>query len=1120
MSEAKLTDEQEQAACRRSGSLLLSAGAGSGKTSVLVERFVRAVRDDGVAPARILAITFTERAAGELRERVRARLLALGEREAAREAEEAFIGTFHGFCARLLRSHPLAARVDPGFRVLEEGLASRLQRLAFGDALRSFLDREAADAVDLVAAYGADPLQGMVLGAYAQLRSQGQTVPSLDPQLRQRQTASHPDVADGEEQAVWACRLIDELLSRFGRAYAERKRARAALDFDDLELGARDLLREHESLRAAWSERFEMLMVDEFQDTNPRQLELLELLDRDNLFTVGDHLQSIYSFRHAEVKLFRARRDRLAEHGAALSLATNFRSRPDILAAVERIFAERLGDAYMPLSAARPAADAGEPAVELLLTDYRGWKDAEGAIDEELARLPDATPWRLAEARALAARIAELVSDGQAQAGDVVVLLRALGDLPVYEAALRAAGLSTSAAVGGFWGHQQIGDLLSYLRALCNPLDEIALYGTLASSLVGMSSDGLALVSQAARERRTSAWQSIERADELLDELLDGLSESDALRLDRFRAWFAGEREALPLQPIAELLRRAIAWSGYDKRVLSLRSGERRLANMRKLLAIARSFEAGEGRDLRGFLDHVAHLGDVLAAREADAHAPDGELGAVRLMSIHSAKGLEFPVVCVADLGRAPRLSVGDLLVERDRRVGLRLARLGEPELVAALDFEQLRAESQAAQQEEEDRILYVAMTRARERLVLSGAADLARWPASKHGAPPIAWVAPALIPELESLLEAPERDLTIAAQPGLSVRCMVNRPGELAQPPAGPRATSEIAAARASSPALAASTMPALSTTLTVSLAPAVSPAPRLAGGLIDASQQPPLSDPDAIVSYSSLAELERCGYRYYLERVLRMGERTIAANAKEAGVAARTRGAIVHMLLERIDFARMRVPTPADVATVASQLRARVSRSECEAVAALLARALHTPLASRIAQGHGARREHPFTFSLGSDQPLVTGVLDLLVHEHDRSALIVDYKSDRVNVEDDLEALVQNAYGLQRLLYALAAIDAGAGRVHVAHWFLERPEEPVLASFEAEQGPLLRAQLLERMRILREQGFSVAEVPHRGICASCPGRGTLCSWGETHTSRELSTPLESPERVATLTF
>jgi ATP-dependent helicase/nuclease subunit A len=1103
--EAALTGEQEQAAARRSGSLLLSAGAGSGKTSVLVERFVRAVREDGIAPARILAITFTERAAGELRARMRAQLLALGEREAARAAEEAFISTFHGFCARLLRSHPLPARIDPGYRVLEEGLASRLRTLAFGDALRSFLDGEPPEAVDLVAAYGADALQKMVLGAYAQLRSQGQTEPRLGAaatearpddaaieRLESAATEPLPAAADTSDRAVATRRLIDDLLGRFGAAYSERKRARGRLDFDDLELAARDLLRDHEDVRVAWAERFEMLMVDEFQDSNPRQLELLELLDRDNLFTVGDELQSIYGFRHAEVGLFRKRRERLGEQGAALALTRNFRSRPEILAAVERVFKERLGEDYTPLTAAREPTAEDRPTVELLLTDCCGWKEAESSVEGELGQLPDATPWRLAEARALAARIAQLVHDEEAQAGDVVVLLRALGDLPVYEAALRVAGLSTVAAVGGFWGHQQVGDQIAYLRALCNPLDELALYGTLASPLVGISSDGLALISRAARERRTGVWQSIELADGDLDAALGA---SDGRRLRRFRTWFAHEREATALQPLAELLRRAISWSGYDARVLSLPWGERRLANMRKLLAIARGFEAQEGRDLRGFLDHVAHLGDVLGAREADAPAQEQELDAVRLMSIHSAKGLEFPVVCVADLGRAPKLSVPDLLVERDGRVGLRLARLGEPELVAALHFEQLRAESQAAQQEEEDRILYVAMTRARDRLLLSGAVDLVRRPAPKQGSAPIAWVAPALIPDVESLLEAGGRDVTVEVQAGLSVRCLLNRPGsELA----APAPAFEVRADRP----------------LRLPLAP--SPA----AGSVSAGEQPPLSDPDATISYSSLAELERCGYRYYQERVLRMGERAPAAQSTDGGVEARTRGVIVHMLLERIDFAQMRPPTAAEVSGVASQIRARVSRGEREAIAALLAGALDTPLARRIAQGRGARREHPFTFSLGAEQPLVTGVLDLLVHEPDGSALIVDYKSDRVAAHEDLEVLVQGDYGLQRLLYALAAIEAGAERVHVAHWFLERPQEPVSVTFEAEDGPALRTQLLERIGGLREKGFSVADIPHRGICATCPGRGTLCSWGESHTSRELSTPLESPDRVATLTF
>src|ERR1700733_5682113 len=225
-----LTDEQDHAVARRSEPILLSAAAGSGKTSVLVERFVAAVREDGIAPGKILAITFTERAAGELRARVRARLLALGDREAARDTEAAFVGTFHGFCARLLRTHPLAAGLDPDFAIIDEGLAGRLRELAFRAALRKFLAGERPAEVDMLAAYGVDRVRTMVEQIYGELRSQGQRQPTLP-------------VPRAQEDAVATCALLDELLTGYGAAYEELKRGRGAVDFDDLELLARQLLR-------------------------------------------------------------------------------------------------------------------------------------------------------------------------------------------------------------------------------------------------------------------------------------------------------------------------------------------------------------------------------------------------------------------------------------------------------------------------------------------------------------------------------------------------------------------------------------------------------------------------------------------------------------------------------------------------------------------------------------------------------------------------------------------------------------------------------------------------------------------------------------------------------------
>jgi len=1062
-----LTDEQEQAIARREGSLLLAAGAGSGKTSVLVERFVRAVLEDGLAPGRILAITFTERAAGELKERIRARFMALGARDAARDTEAAFIGTFHGFCARLLRTHPLAATLDPDFTVLDEPHSGRLRVQAFSAALGSFLTREGSPGVDLVAAYSADRLRGMVLGVYAQLRSQGLAAPVL-PSLGE----SWPDDADAE--GARACALLDSLLRDFAERYAALKRARARLDFDDLELLARELLERHEDVRRHWSERLELLMVDEFQDTNPRQLAVLGALERENLFTVGDELQSIYGFRHADVGLFRARRAELAERGSSLALTWNFRSRPPLLAAINAVFATRFGGAYAPLRAGREVGETDEPPIELLLSDRRAWNGdspASGAV----AELPPAPRWRQAEARLLAARIAELIHAGRAQPGEVAVLLRSVGDLPLYQRALEAQGLTTLAAVGSFWGHQQVGDLLAWLRVLANPLDEVALYSTLASPLVGLSSDALALVARAAQSDGRGVWETIQR---LATPLRERLAPADRERLEAFVGRISAERPGAAGRTLGELLRRALMADDYESHVLSLPWGERRLANIHKLVRLAVSYESQEGRSLRGFLDHVAHQQEEMEGAEPEA--PAGELApdAVRLLSIHAAKGLEFPVVCLADLGRVPPTTAPPLLLDGPR-VGLRLQRLDGSASVPTLHYADLLDARRQAEAEEEDRILYVAATRARELLVLSGAVDFERWPGLRSGprlAPaPIAWLAPALVevPAPLAALATPVQILPVRGVEGVSVRCVFHTPASAAL------------SGEARGPAVHS---------------PAPSSRQRLA-------QAPPASRPlpspkkwfaPIQLSYTALSELERCGYRYYLERILGLPERS--AEGSGGGLPARARGVLVHRLLQSLDFASP--PSVRDVGLAARELGLAVSPRERAELAELLRAACATPLARRL-QGADVRREHPFAFSLGPAHPLVTGVLDVLLAEPSGS-LVVDYKSDRLPSGEDLEAHVRRTYGAQRLLYALAALHGGAPRVEVVHWFLARPREWVTATFRAAEAPALEAELLARAARVRRAGFAVSPAPHRELCLTCPGRATLCSWGDAETLRE----------------
>jgi ATP-dependent helicase/nuclease subunit A len=1121
------TAEQQQAVARRSEPLLVSAAAGSGKTSVLVERFVRAVCDDDVAPGRILAITFTERAAGELRERVRTRLLELGERQAARDTEAAFVGTFHGFCARLLRAHPLAGELDPDFAVLDEGLAGRLRERAFQEAVREQLSGDrterAGAPLDVLAAYGIDRVRTMVEQAYLELRSTGQRLPRLPAQNLA------PDADADDADAVVVCGVLDQLLGLFGLAYERRKRARAAVDFDDLELLAQQLLERHEQVRSSWSERFELLMVDEFQDTNPRQLAILHALDRGNLFTVGDEFQSIYGFRHADVGLFRARRAELAERGGSLSLTRNFRSRTALLDVVNAVFTERFAD-FPALVAGREAAceedergaePAAEPAVELLLSDAGGWEAREELAAAVAGGLPPAPLWRQAEARMLAQRISELVRSRRARAGEVVVLFRASGDLEVFERALQLCGLRTLAAVGTFWGHQQIGDLLAYLRALANPLDEEALYGVLASPLGGCSRDCLALLAQAAQASRRPAWETAQSAVAGESELAQRLASRDADALAAACGLIARERAAASRRGVAGLIERVLDVTRYREHVLALDWGERRLANVHKLLRLARRFEASEGRDLRAFLDHVEYL-ERAARVEPDAPVEGVEPDAVRLMTVHAAKGLEFPVVCLADLGRQPNARTPDLLLDGER-LGVRLMRLDGERSTPALAYDELCAERREREAEEEDRILYVAMTRARELLLLSGSVDFDRWPRQGPSATPISWLAPALSAALPELLAARETsigDLAVGDR-GALVRYRLSSPGApllgslggsaggrgsgtvetgTADPGTTERGSTETTSGdaalerRTDAAALASGETAVAGPHAPDSIARTASP-PALV----------PEQERIATLSYSSLTELERCGYRYYLERVLGLGEDRAAARAQAGadGLEARARGTLVHRLLELLDFARPQPPTPQQVDDRARELGLRIGTGERDELATLIATACRASLAARVGAATGLRREHPFAFALAPHEPLVTGVIDLLAVEADGSCLVLDYKSDRVVGDVDLEALVEREYAIQRLLYALVILRDGAPAVEIVHWFLER-EEWVSARYTAGERLVLEQQLAERIARARAEPFAVSPLPHRGLCLTCPGRAGLCSWGEAETLRE----------------
>jgi ATP-dependent exoDNAse (exonuclease V) beta subunit len=271
-----------------------------------------------------------------------------------------------------------------------------------------------------------------------------------------------------------------------------------------------------------------------------------------------------------------------------------------------------------------------------------------------------------------------------------------------------------------------------------------------------------------------------------------------------------------------------------------------------------------------------------------------------------------------------------------------------------------------------------------------------------------------------------------------------------------------------------------------------------------------PPPGGRLSTLSYSSLSELERCGYRYYLERELGMGERRSGARREPAsagGLEARARGTLVHGLLETLDFRALSAPTPEAVAARARELGMRTSREEREQISRLFATALAAAPAARLAAAPRLRREYPFAFALDSSAVggvLLTGVIDLLADEGEGGRLVVDYKSDRVEAEEDLAALVERDYGVQRLVYALAVLRDGAASVEVVHWFLERPHELLAARYTAADQSELEERLAARIQNASARGFAVSEHPHRGLCETCPGRASLCSWSESETMRE----------------
>ena len=816
----------------------------------------------------------------------------------------------------------------------------------------------------------------------------------------------------------------------------------SALDFEDLQLLARELLRDNEEIRERESWRFKSIMVDEFQDTNRLQCELVDLLAREDaeLFFVGDEFQSIYRFRHADVEVFRERREQV---GGVLALTQNYRSRPEVLDVINHLFAADFGETFQPLDAAGRFSDpAFGAAVELLVTDKASYAET-------------GTHWRQAEARHIAARVRDLVDTGEAAPGEIVLLFAAGTDARLYEEELRALGLPTFRATGRDYYHQQqVVDLLAYLRLLHNRYDDEALVTVLASPFVGASNDALVLLRRAAPKRPLFA--GLEKG------MPEGLSATDLRLFEAFKQRFdrlAAQAPALSLERLCEQI---VCAHDYDLAVLAQWDGRRRYANLRKLARLARSYEELRGPDVQGFVRFVAEQ-DAVGASELEAVAEEEGTDVIRLLTIHSAKGLEFKVVVVADAGRdRGRHDADEILCLPDGRLGFRVAEPSTGKRLSTSEYESVKTAEQDAEGAERLRLYYVAMTRAIDRLIVSGAIDQDR---KADANTPIGWVLDRL--DANELDEAGDSPVEIERGGArLLIRLDRHSPEAAVEPPPAVVEQLELFEVTENGDAPAE---------------PAVALAP------LAEVPAPPLHRVRRL-SYSALSLFERCSYRYFAERVVGLRPADASGSVPgQTGLAATEIGDAVHALLERIDLTAPSVP--GDLSELVRARYPAATDEELERIRAFVASYCGSELGARIAALDGAAAELPFAFE--HDGVLLHGRIDVL-HRDGTSALVLDYKTNSL-AEGTPDEIVEHDYNLQRLVYALACFRAGAEQVEVVYHFLERPDAVVATSFTREDIPALEAELSAAIAQIQANDFR--PTPDEFVCADCPALNLVCA-------------------------
>ena len=828
MEELGLTSEQAGIVVERGRDMLVTAGAGSGKTSVLVERYVSLLREHRISE--MAAVTFTDAAATEMRERVRREVLTREElRHHRADIDEAIIGTIHSLCLRMLREHPVEAAVDPASRVLSDDEAEfeltgacidaleaaadaddhralALRELGMfavtgqlpqmvarrdeveaayralpGDTVegwaehvRELLDAKVRAAVEearpvlaeraawLKAAYagaGDDALSSRMRDCLAALgdpdvgdwsdllarvldakdrinlsggsaRNWHEDVQSVKAEMRSirdkaRELSGLPGWNEHDQIALEALSSLKSLFQDACARYSASKRELIALDYLDLEIRATQLLGSHPDIAASYRSRLRHLMVDELQDTNPTQIEFLNLLTGGGAadpkgperFFVGDVKQAIYRFRGSDVRNFTRLHKQIESKGAIHALSQSFRAHDPLVESLNVLFGKVFEDpreefeAPMQAMTGRGADPPESPYLLLLPISTRTPADEKTSEDDRRRVEADAVA---AEAAALLSRPAtvwdrEEKKPRPARASDVAILLRRLSNVHLFEQALENHGVRYRTVAGaGFFTRQEVLDLTNLLGWLAEPDDSIALAGALRSPLFMIDDQSLL----ALRSHDRSIPRALGNPPESIPEEVRRFCGRSAEVLEELR-------DGVPFLPPDALLEKALTLTGFEAAWAPLQGGDQALANIRKFVDLARQLA---GHSLDEFVTYVRRRRDELQAREGQAVLDQSD--AVRLLTVHGAKGLQFPIVFVPEAHLSSRVSYDavrwrteeGISLTRARKVGSGEEKRGRPGF-----YSYLLGQDQAEEAAEHKRLFYVAATRAADILYITG---------------------------------------------------------------------------------------------------------------------------------------------------------------------------------------------------------------------------------------------------------------------------------------------------------------------------------------------------------------------------------------------------------------